>query len=187
MNRHKTELTGALLDGELKGLRRWLAVRHIRNCPVCATEYRQQRHARRVLCANPPTAQMSDSPRFFWSKVKDEIQRRGDEPITVPTPRLTVADWLSQRGLALASVTAAAVAALGVLWFAQSRRPAPSPVVAVTKPEQAKVEIVATVLPHTVATVVRVPDSEAPVIWVSGLTWTPDMTEMKTHFATSDI
>ena len=95
MSSHNTESVSGLLDGELKGLRLWLAKRHVGTCPICAVEYRRQQRVRRLLQMNPPTATMSGPPEFFWSKVKSEIQRRGEESVEVPPPRLALADWSS--------------------------------------------------------------------------------------------
>ena len=81
---HHTDIVSGLLDGQLTGIRLWLARRHVSVCPLCAAEYRRQRHVRDMLHANPPAAAMSDSPEFFWSKVKAEIQRRGTERVEAP-------------------------------------------------------------------------------------------------------
>ncbi len=193
MNGHKQELVSGLLDGQLKGIRRLFVARHVRACPVCAAEYRHQQHVRRMLRANPPTAQMSDSPEFFWSKVKAEIERRGDQRAEAPTPSLSSLDWLQQNSLALATAAAVLVAALGAFWFVKSQRhgpgeiarlsPAPAPV---AEKNFAKVERVSTVIPNTLATAFDSPEADVTVIWVSGLPWTADMTEMKTQFANLD-
>ena len=123
---HNTESVSGLLDGELKGLRLWLAKRHINSCPVCGLEYRRQQRVRRLLQANPPTAAMSDSADFFWSKVKTEIQRRGEESIKVPTPRLALADWLRQHQFAMATAATLVIVACGTVWFIQMERRAPT-------------------------------------------------------------
>ena len=68
-------LVGALADGELRGLRRWLVNRHVQRCPVCAADFRAQRQVRQVLAASRVDVRMSDSPEFFWSKVKRDIAR----------------------------------------------------------------------------------------------------------------
>jgi anti-sigma factor RsiW len=203
MNRHKPELISALIDRQLKGVRRLLVLRHARSCPVCAAEYRRQLHVRQMLAANPPVVQMSDSPEFFWSKVKREIERRTVKP--VEAPKLSLADWLRQNRLALGTVAAAILAAIAVLWTIQARPPAAvasktvarpeSPQISVAKapppkpsepvPEETYVqtEQAPTGLGKTVVTAFDSDEGEATVIWVSGLPWTPDMTEMKTLFA----
>ena len=73
MKMHNTELLSALADGELKGIRRMLAEHHLKGCAVCAVEYRRLNRVRAMLHENQPTAQMSDSADFFWSKVKGGI------------------------------------------------------------------------------------------------------------------
>jgi hypothetical protein len=215
MSSHNTESVTGLLDGELKGLRLWFAKRHVGTCPVCAVEYRRQQHVRRLLQANPPTATMSDSPGFFWSKVKSEIQRRGEESVEVPQPRLALADWLRQRQFAMATATALVIAACGVVWFMQMSRRAPAvmaslpavttplptvtaslPAVTASLPAVmpsdatpagfAEVEQLKTPVPHSVATAFDSDDAGVTVIWVTGLPWTSDMTDMKTQFANMD-
>jgi hypothetical protein len=59
--------------------------------------------------------------------------------------------------------------------------------VAIIPPPVTTVQHAATFIPNTVATTLEATDSEPAVIWVSGLPWTPDMTEMKTRFAQLDI
>ena len=188
MKLHNPEFVGALLDGELKGLRRVLVQRHVRRCALCAAEYRHLRHVREMLAANPPHAQMSDSPEFFWSKVKREIRARGDQRVELPTPQLNPFDWLGQHRYAFASVTAALVAVIVMIWMTQARRTTPTPTVAAatTLIPRATVEHVSTAIPDTVATAVDTEDRDVTVIWVSGLPWTPNMTEMKTVFANLD-
>ncbi len=186
MKVHQSKYLTALLDGQLGALRRWRVNRHVRACPVCAAEYRRQQHVRRMLAEAPPAAQpMSDSPEFFWSKVRSEIERRGDETVSVPERRLTLADWLGQHQPALAAVTVVVVAAVAGLWMLAGRGPAPeSPTAA--PPQFAEVRQVSTSLPDTVATQFQSEAAGVTVIWVSGLPWTPDMTEMKTLFAKLD-
>ena len=148
MSRHQQEYVDALLDGELQGWRRYTVVRHLRGCPVCAMEYRKQRHVRRLLRANPPQVTMDDSAEFFWAKVKAEIGRRGDEVVATPEPRLSLGDWLFQHQAALASVTALLVVALAGVWALRSNRPT------TVTPAQplAVVEHATTALHDTVAT-----------------------------------
>ena len=43
-----------------------------------------------------------------------------------------------------------------------------------------------TAIPDTAATPIQGQDSDVTVIWVTGLPWTPNMTEMKTVFADLD-
>jgi len=184
---HNTESVSGLLDGELKGLRLWLAKRHISACPVCALEYRHQQHVRRLLQANPPTATMSDSAEFFWSKVKSDIQRRGEESVEVPLPRLALADWLEQHQFAMATAAALIIAVCGAVWFMQTIRRAPAVTASVaTPPGFAQIEQLKTPVPHSAATTFDSEDAGVTVIWVTGLPWTPDMNEMKTQFANLD-
>jgi hypothetical protein len=184
MSRHKTEALTGLLDGELRGIRRWLAERHVRSCPLCATEYRRQRHVRQMLQANQPDVHMSDSPEFFWSKVKREIKRRGEEEIKVPTPRLAWFDWFLRHQFTMATATAGVMATLGVMWLMQTpTRPLANNASATSI---AKVEQLKTAIPNTTATAVDSQDTQVTVIWVSGLPWAPDMNQMKTEFANLD-
>jgi anti-sigma factor RsiW len=189
MSRHETEAIAGLLDGELRGLRRWRVVRHVRVCPLCASEYRRQRHVRRLLQTCPPDVRMSDSPEFFWSKVKGEIKRRGERRVNVPVPRLAWPDWLERHQFTVATAAAAVIAAVSVTWLMQaSTRPrgisaAPVPASA----SLAQVEKLKTVIPNTTATAVESPDpQQVTVIWVSGLPWSPDMNKLKTEFANLD-
>jgi len=187
MSHHNTDRVSGLLDGQLTGVRLWMARRHVSICPVCASEYRHQQHVRRMLHANPPAAAMSDSPEFFWSKVKAEIQRRGGERAQAPTPKLAFADWLEQHQLAVVSAAASLIAALGVLSFALAFHG--THLVLTSAPTSigfAGVEQLKTPIPHTVATAFDSEDAGVTVIWVTGLPWTPDMNEMKTAFANLD-
>ncbi|HUI07702.1 MAG TPA: hypothetical protein VL486_11935 [Verrucomicrobiae bacterium] len=188
MSRHQTEALSGLLDGELRGIRRWLVVRHVRACPVCASEYRRQRHVRRMLQANPPAVQMSDSPEFFWSKVKREIKRRGEEPVHLPVPKLGVPDWLLRHQFTVATTTVAVIAAVSVIWLVQmpGRSPVPHGVPATRPARFAEVEKLKTAIPNTTATAFESQDAQVTVIWVSGLPWTPNMNAMKTEFANLD-
>jgi anti-sigma factor RsiW len=187
VNQHETESITGLLDGELTGLRRWRTVGHVRVCPMCATEYRRQRHVRRLLQANPPAAQMSDSPEFFWSKVKAQIQRGDEEPVKVLTPRLGLPDWLWHYRFAMATAAVVAVAALGMIGLLRGPSRLPGDTVSVARPVSfTKVEQLSTVIPDTVATAFDSEDAQVTVIWVSGLPWTSDMDEMKTAFANLD-
>ena len=202
MKRHNAELVGALLDGQLTGLRRWRIARHVKACPVCAAEYRKLEQVRRLLADNPAAPEMSDSAEFFWSKVRREIDRRGEQPVEVPVPRLVLADWLRVHRLAVASVTATVLAMLIAGWLLVGRGPAPSPItvqaprkpantmVAQTSPVKpaglAQIASVSTALPDAVATAVEGTDSDVAVIWVSGVPWTSNMTDMMTQFANSD-
>ncbi len=182
MKLHDPTLIAALIDGQLKGWRRWLVQRHAAKCPTCAVEYREQHHARDLLRNNPPRDVMSDSPDFFWSKVRNEIQRHGPEEISLPEPRLTLADWLREHPAALATVTVAIVALLGAIGLIQFRsKPVAVPVVA-----SSTVEKVTTTVPQASATAFHSADADATVIWVTGLPWTPNMTQMQTLYASLD-
>jgi len=155
---------------------------------VCAGDYRRQRHVRRLLQVNPPTVRMSDSPGFFWSKVKREIKRRGEETVKVPVPRLALPDWLLRHQFTVATTAAAVIATVSVIWLVQTptrpvgRHVAPAP----TPVSFAQVEKLKTAIPNTTATTVESPDAQVTVIWVSGLPWTPNMNQMKTEFANLD-
>ena len=204
MNRHPTELVGALVDGELQGLRRWFVQRHVRACPPCAAEYRHVLHVRRMLAETPVRPQMTDSADFFWSKVCQEIDRKGRQATPVPQPRLALTDWLWWRRPAMATAVAALVVAAGIAWWAagrptvrqiaklpDARNPA---TILVARPGTktatakgiAQVEQVSTDLPEAAVTALPGPDPDVAVIWVSGVPWTADMIEMMTHFANLD-
>ena len=170
MSQYHTDVVSGLLDGQLTGIRLWLARRHISACPVCAAEYRRQQHVRRMLQANPSAAVMSDSPEFFWSKVKTEIQRRGAERVETPTPRLALADWLEQHQWAVASAVASLIAVIGVLAFALAFRgthtvvaSVPAPVVHVATVTPAPVVHVVASEPVAVVASVPAPDDVAQV------------------------
>jgi hypothetical protein len=190
MKLHNPKLVGALLDGELKGLQRLLMQRHVNRCAVCAAEHRHQRHVRAMLTANPPgIPPMSDSPDFFWSKIKREIQVQGDKSLEVPVPRLGFLDWLDRRRYGLTGVAVCLVAAGAVVWLTRAYRPAP-PTVAAPRRVMTLLPVtvvhVSTLIPNSVATPVETKDDDDTVIWVSGLPWTPDMSEMKTLYANLD-
>jgi anti-sigma factor RsiW len=185
MSCHETETISGLLDGELKGIRRWKVERHVRACPICAVEYRRQRHVRRLLQAQPSPVQMSDSAEFFWSKVKAEIKHRGPKRTKSPRASLVLPDWLRQYQFAVATAATFAIVALCAFWF--SRTPALPGHAALTSPAgPAEVERLKTAIPNTAATVFQSDDSRDTVIWVSGLPWTPNMNAMKTEFANLD-
>jgi len=188
MKLHNPELIGALLDGELRGVRRWLVERHLHRCAICAAEYRHLRHVRDMLAANPRAFTMSDSPELFWSKVKREIEARVPQTQIAPVPEPSALAWIGQHSHAFATAVAAVVAALGVIWVVRTHRPTKpvSTPVVVVRGNAVTVERVATELRHTVATPLKGDDRSVAVIWVSGLPWTPDMTAMETHFANTD-
>jgi anti-sigma factor RsiW len=185
MKAHDTKWISALLDGELSGLRRFFVKRHLRGCALCAAEYRRLRHVRELLATAATKPEMGDSPAFFWSKVKREIQAREGRTVAAPFPRSSPLDWLGAHRLAFASVAVAVVAAGLWIWMEQAGRPAPKPTVAVAAlpPPRPIVERVSTVIPNAVATTVDTKDKDVTVIWMSGLPWTPNMTAMKTKFA----
>jgi anti-sigma factor RsiW len=188
MKLHNPELVSALLDGELKGLRGWLVKRHVSRCALCAGEYRRGHHLRAMLAANPATPAMSDSPDFFWSKVSREIHAREGQTTEVPMPTLSLSDWLGQHQFALASVVGALVVVVGLMIALRSAHaPSPTPMVAIIEAPVATVEHASTFIPDTVATSFDAKDAEPAVIWVSGLPWAQDMTEMKTQFAQLDL
>ena len=184
MKAHNPELISALLDGELTGLRRWLTQRHVNRCAACAAEYRRLYQVREMLAANQPVVQMSDSPEFFWSKVKREIQAREGRTADVPVPTLSLSDWLGQHQFALVSVVSTVVVVVALSF---ALRPLPARVtVQIIQPPVATVEHSSTLIPNTVATTIEATEAEPAVIWVSGLPWTPDMNELKTQFAQLD-
>jgi anti-sigma factor RsiW len=167
MKTHNSELVGALIDGELKGLRLWLAKRHIGRCAICAAEYRHVVHVREMLKANPVQPVMSDSADFFWSKVKREIQAGSNQTARVPVPRLSLADWLSQRREVMiggATVLVAAVALVVAVGLTRA-----------SNKKLARME--------TSTTVFDTDDGDSTVIWVTGLPWSKDMNDMQTVLA----
>jgi len=182
MNVHHSEFISALVDGELKGLRRWMVRRHVSRCAACAAEYRHFRHVREMLAANPVTPVMSDSPEFFWSKVKRGIEASEGQTANVPVPVLSWSDWIGQHQFAMASAVTTLLVAGGL---ALMLRPSPTPAgrVAIIQPPVATIEHASTLIQDSVATSFDSTDSEPAVIWVSGLPWSPDMTEMKIRFA----
>jgi len=181
--KHKPELVSGLVDGQLRGLRRWLAERHLRRCMLCQADYRHTQHVRRLLAAHPPKAEMPEDAAFFWSKVKREIEARGTATVAVPEPKLTLADWLGQHTPALASATAT-ILFLGIA-AAFHLRPTPATTVH-ARPLSPIVVGAATVIQDSTATPLPVSDQDVTVIWVNGLPWTPNMTEMKTLYASLD-
>jgi anti-sigma factor RsiW len=208
MKLHNPELISALVDGELKGVRRLLLERHLRGCALCADEFRRLHHVREMLAAHPPKVEMSDSPEFFWSKVKRGIQAHEGETVEVSASQPGILDWLGAHRVAIASAVTICAAVCAITLISHVRHtmsprplvmttvPAPTaisqgaPVVPVDKESeeaaQPTVEHVATALPETVATTVDTKDKDVTVIWVSGLPWTPTMADMKTKFANLD-
>jgi hypothetical protein len=178
MKKHRPELVSALLDGQLTGIRRWLVQRHVNRCIVCSVEYRRQHHVQQMLRNNFPVATMSETPEFFWSQVQRGIEAAGNKTIHLPAPRLGLFDWLGQHQNALASATAAVLILTGTaLWLNQTRH-----VVAV-----AMVEDVSTGLPDTNASAYPTGDKGTSVIWVSGLPWAPDISEMHATLQDGEI
>lgn len=210
MSAHQPELINALLDGELRGMQRWIVQRHVSGCPLCATEYRRLQHVRQMLAAHPTAAQMSDSPEFFWSKVKREIETRGGQTVEMPAEQSVVSNWIRQHAFELATATAAFVVGLVVFGLSMFRQ-SPADFVANSEPQKpptiiqqvatvlpnegtistasapTSVEEVSTTLPNVVASVVGDHGSEPTVIWVSGLPWTSDMDDLKTVYANLNI
>jgi len=169
MSHPKPEWLAALADGELCSWRRWQLARHARGCPACAAAYRHQRHVREMLRQNPPAVAMSDSADFFWSKVRRDIERQTAATAATAAP----AGWWARQQLRVAAAVAAAVVATGLVWVVGPARPAPG------------VQAVHTPLPDTTATVLPGP-AQVTTVWISGLPWTSDMTEMQTLFANLD-
>jgi hypothetical protein len=152
MKSHNTERISALADGELKGLTRWLTRRHMRHCPQCAAEFQRLQRVHEVITACPPAVEMSDSADFFWSKVRRDIEARDQETISIPMPRLSLADWLMVHRAALATITSGLVVLLSTAVMLQQ----PSP----TGPGAVMVERVDTVIPNTVATPLKGADAD---------------------------
>ena len=177
MKPHNPELISALVDGELTGLRRWLVQRHVGQCAVCAAEYRHLEHVRQMLAENPVQPQMPETAEFFWSKVKRDIQAQAGQTESIPLPQLSLTDWLSQRRYAVIAIVSSSAVVAAMLLAVTLIRPTG---------QQVFVSRVATTLPNTTATTIAEQDSDTPVIWVTGLPWTKDMTEMKTVFANLD-
>lgn len=182
MKLHNPELVSALVDGELRGLRRWLVRRHLARCAVCGAEYRHQLHVRQLLAANPITPVMNESADFFWSKVRRDIEAQAGRPYRVRIPPLSLSDWLFRHQTSLLGAAAVLAAVLG-LWFA-ARMYRPTLQTVAERPLPATVARVTTPLPQTTATVFHREDEEVTVIWVSGLPWTADLKQMHTLFAT---
>ncbi len=213
MNAHKPELINALLDGELHGLQRWLVQRHVSQCPVCAAEFRRLHHVHDLLAGNQPVPALSDSPEFFWSKVKREIEHRGNQTVEVPAPAFHLGDWVRQHQMALATAGAFTLLVAVILWEQRGQPEpvapqvalAPMPATQIAPPESVaaitpvealpeasasiatEVEQVATDIPNTSATVLASDNSGDTVIWVTGLPWASDMDDLKTQYATMDI
>jgi len=186
MSVHQKERISGLLDGELRGIRRWLTERHVHGCPICAVEYRRQRHVRQLLQANLLPLPMSDSADFFWAKVKAQI-RQEDEKSFWTKLGAVVPEVLRERPSLMAWGPAAlAIAAFGIFWFGrmQAHGTHRGPSVAANF---SAVEKLKTLIPNTSATSLQSNDSQDMVIWVSGLPWTPNMNEMKTEFANLNI
>jgi hypothetical protein len=196
MKVHHSDMVDGLIDGHLKGWRRWLAQRHVSRCPICALEYRHQGHVSRMLQDHKPQREMPESGPAFWARVKSEIESAAAATAATPAPalpRLSFRDWLSEHpALVPATALAALVIIGGVFWLTRPATPAGSvpqlarhePPVA-TRP-YAAVEHVETTIPDAVATPFRSEEAGVTVIWVSGLPWTEDMTEMQTLFANWD-
>jgi hypothetical protein len=130
---------------------------------------------------------MSESPEFFWSKIRREIERRGDEQIEVPEPSLTLADWLGQHGPAMLTVVATVVVVLTVFRIASPNKPGPANGGSAAGSSFAKVQQVSTTIPNTTATAFNSREADATVIWISGLPWTSNMDEMKDEFDNLEI
>jgi anti-sigma factor RsiW len=190
MTRHpKPELISAFVDNELRGNDVRTVKDHLSHCPICAAEYRHVVHVRRMLQENPPQVDMTDSHDFFWHKVRSEIEASDNKVEQVIMPRLSIADWFSQHQTAVTrfvSATALIVVTLVALGVSQrmfrSGDNQPQTVaVAVTAPEISDVNT--PLVPHSVASVLESPRSDrsdVTVIWVSGLPWVKDMTELQT-------
>jgi anti-sigma factor RsiW len=176
MKAHHSELISALVDGELTGLRRWFIRRHVSRCAPCAAEYRHILHVRKMLAENPVSPTMSDSPEFFWSKVKREIQA---EPKQAPAPARSYRLGVYATAAAVAVIIVGILPSLKVQRHTVDRTP-------IIEPPVATVEHASTLIPNTVATTIETKDAEPAVIWVTGLPWTPDMNELKTQFAQLD-
>jgi anti-sigma factor RsiW len=190
MTRHpKPELISAYVDNELRGGDVRVVKEHLSECPICAAQYRHVVHVRRMLQENPPQVEMTDSHDFFWHKVKSEIEsdKTRAEPVTMP--RLSFADWFYLHQTAVTrfvSATAVVVVTLVAVGVSQrifeSGNSQPLNLVVASVPPQIT-NLDTPFLPHTVATVVdpsRSKQSDVTVIWVSGLPWAKDLTELQT-------
>jgi anti-sigma factor RsiW len=188
MKVHNPKLLGALVDGELKGVRRFFVERHLHGCALCAREYRQLRRVRTMLQSTAADAPvMSDSPEFFWMKVKRQVQAQDNGRIKTSA----AVDSIRQQQFVLTTCAAVVVAVLAIVWTLQHRTTT-APSLALNSSRRAaalvaKVENVSTAIPDTDATALDTDNDNVAVIWVSGLPWTADMTEMKTHYANLDI
>jgi anti-sigma factor RsiW len=180
MKNHNIERLSALADGELQGLSRWVAERHLRHCQSCAKEYQQVQRVRELLADGRPTVEMSDSAEFFWSKVQREIQSHASRTTTVPVPRLTVGDWLRLHQTAWTSAVTALVVVAGVLVtlnpLDRSHRIG---IITVQNAETGIADVAVTPLKSS--------EPDVAVIWVSGLDWATDMEEMKNMLQNSQL
>jgi anti-sigma factor RsiW len=184
MNTHNPEFVSALVDGELRGLRRWLVRRHLARCAVCAAEYRHQLHVRQLLAAHPVVPVMNESAELFWSRVLRDIQAHTGQKYRVRLPSLSLGDWLFRHQTSLVGAAAVLAAGLG-LWMAVRLYPTTREATAYRR-AAATVARVITPLPHTTATVFHRDEDEITVIWVAGLPWTANLKQMHTLFATTN-
>ncbi|NQU11352.1 zf-HC2 domain-containing protein [bacterium] len=199
MKRHEQEAISGLLDRELTRRQRRRVVGHLRACPQCITQYRRQRQVRRLVREHAPAPAMPLDAELFWNGVRHGIQATEPEPARAITPAASWLDWVPVPRWALVSVATASVVvvvALTALWYPGLSRPgssAPGPVAGVPppvnpppRPTYAEVERAATVLPNTSVTPFDSEPAGVTVLWVDGLPWTADMTEMKTLYANLD-
>ncbi len=187
MKSHNTERMSALVDGELTGVRRWLAERHVKSCAECTAQVRELNRVRDMLKANPPSAQMSDSEDFFWSKVKRGIDQRGGERVDVPMPSLGLGDWLGQRGFARVTVAVMVIVTIGVIRLIGGRNSGLPVDGNPSRNNFAKVDNVSTPIRDSDVTAFNSVEGDATVIWISGLPWTSDMQEMREEFENLEI
>ncbi|MDW8343619.1 MAG: hypothetical protein RMM51_03920 [Verrucomicrobiae bacterium] len=175
--------TAGLADQQLKGWRRWWAERHLARNPVAAVEYREQVRARELLHENPPHQPVPEPTDVFWARVRADIEQRHQ---TTPVPHTALASWWTrlwtEQPLVVVSAVLALLIAAAFVTVAWHR----ARVTRTAATEPTAVHRVATTIPHTVASPFHVPETGATCIWISGLPWTPDMTEMQTLFAHLD-
>ncbi len=184
----QAEWVDGLIDGELRGWRRWAARRHLGRCPHCALRFQQHGRLHRALQDHPTRPDMGQAAEVFWDQVKHSIETTAnatDPAGIVDRPRLTFADWLWQRPVLAPAGALASVALLaGAVWIISglgvNNTPGPVPPAAMTVTGMERT------LPHTVASSFDTADGQVSVIWVSGLPWTPDMPTMRSVFGNSD-
>lgn len=183
MKVHQTAYIEALVDDQLSGWRRWMVRRHLSRCPGCAAVYRNHLHVRQLLKQHPPQVEMPESAAFFWSQVRRAIEAESPGATVVSEDAVELSPlerfWQAPAVAPLTSLALGVLLLMGLWWAFQPHGPLPHA-------RTAQVTAVETTIPDTVATSFTDEEAQVTVIWVSGLPWTADMTEMQTLFAHLD-